>query len=88
MIPLPKILADFMGYSFYFYSNENDEPVHVHVSKGNPSSSSAKFWIKRDSVELEHNNAQIPQKDLKRIYNYICINRQKIVFAWYQFFGF
>ncbi len=84
---MPKVLLDFRGYVFYFYSKEDGEPIHVHVSKGRQSESCAKFWIKRDSVELAHNNGRIPKKDLKFIYEYICSNREEIVFAWYQYFG-
>lgn len=47
---MPKALLDFLGYTFYFYSNENGEPIHIHVSKGKPSENSTKFWIKRDGV--------------------------------------
>ena len=54
MVIVPKVLLDFLGYTFYFYSNENGEPIHIHVSKGRPSENSAKFWIKRDGVILEH----------------------------------
>lgn len=25
------------GYTVYFWSNENDEPIHVHVAKGKPT---------------------------------------------------
>ncbi|MDD7740505.1 MAG: DUF4160 domain-containing protein [Fusicatenibacter sp.] len=25
------------GYTVYFWSNENGEPIHVHVSKGKPT---------------------------------------------------
>ena len=57
-----------MGDTFYFYSNENGEPVHVHVAKGKPSEANTKFWIKRNGVELVNNNGNIPKKDLKRIY--------------------
>lgn len=84
---MPKILLDFRGYVFYFYSKEDGEPIHVHVSKGKQSENCAKFWIKRDTIELAHNNARIPKKDLKLIYEYICNNREEIVFAWYQYFG-
>jgi hypothetical protein len=31
---MPKTLLDFMGYKFYFWSREDGEPIHVHVSKG------------------------------------------------------
>ncbi len=30
------------GYRFYFYSNENNEPVHIHVSK---SGAESKYWL-------------------------------------------
>ena len=69
-----------MGYTFYFYSNENGEPIHIHVAKGKPSANSTKFWIKRDGIVLEHNKGNIPK--------YICANRANIVNKWYEFFGF
>lgn len=33
------------GFKIYFWSNENNEPVHFHVSKGSMTSNSTKFWI-------------------------------------------
>jgi len=30
------------GYRFFFYSNENNEPAHVHVRKGDGE---GKIWI-------------------------------------------
>ena len=30
------------GYRFFFYSNENNEPAHIHVEKG---SATAKLWL-------------------------------------------
>jgi hypothetical protein len=85
---VPKALLDFMGYTFYFYSKEGGEPIHIHVSKGKPSTNSTKFWIKRDGVVLEHNNGGIPNNDLKKIQKYICANRAAIVNSWYGYFGF
>ncbi len=38
------------GYRFFFWSNENDEPPHVHVEHGD---SEAKFWL--ENVELAEN---------------------------------
>ncbi len=84
---MPKALLDFMGYTFYFYSNENGEPIHVHVSKGKPSENSTKFWIRRDSIELDNNKGGISQSDLKKIQKYICANRNLIISRWYSYFG-
>ena len=35
------------SYCIYFWSNENDplEPIHVHISKGTPTSNATKVWI-------------------------------------------
>jgi hypothetical protein len=30
------------GYRFFFYSNENNEPIHIHVSK---AGAEAKYWM-------------------------------------------
>lgn len=70
------------------YSNENGEPVHIHVPKGKSSENSAKFWIKRDGVVLENNKGNIPKSDLKKIQKYICANKEIIVNRWYKYFGF
>ncbi|MES2615306.1 MAG: DUF4160 domain-containing protein [Bdellovibrionota bacterium] len=38
---MPTIFV-FLGLRFFFYSNENQEPMHVHVKSGNGE---AKFWL-------------------------------------------
>ena len=85
---LPKALLDFLGYKFYFWSNEQGEPVHTHVAKGQPTENSTKFWIKRETIELEHNKGNIPQNDLKKIQKYLWANRDTIIARWYQYFGY
>ena len=67
-----------MGYAFYFWSNENGEPIHIHVSKGKQTENGTKFWIKRDEIELVHN---------KSIQKYLWANRDTIIARWYQHFG-
>ena len=44
---MPEIFREF-GFVFFFYSNEGQEPIHVHVRK---AGGFAKFWI--EPVELE-----------------------------------
>lgn len=85
MLQLPKILLDFMGYAFYFWSNENGEPVHV--SKGKQTENATKFWITRDSIEIVHNKSNIPNNDLKKIQKYLWANRDTIIARWYQHFN-
>ena len=41
----------------------------------------------RDSIELVHNQSQIPQSDLKKIQKYLWANRAMIIEKWYNFFG-
>jgi Domain of unknown function (DUF4160) len=42
---MPKILFK-RGFSFFFYSNENNEPAHIHVSKG---TADGKIWLEPTS---------------------------------------
>ncbi|MCL2859180.1 MAG: DUF4160 domain-containing protein [Oscillospiraceae bacterium] len=44
VLKVPSIFS-FLGYKIYFWSNENYEPIHVHVSKGDPYSNSTKIWL-------------------------------------------
>jgi len=44
---MPEILRE-LGFVFFFYSNEGQEPIHVHVRK---AGGFAKFWI--EPVELD-----------------------------------
>ena len=41
---MPNIFST-LGYHIYFWSNENDEPIHVHVSKGRPNAHATKFGL-------------------------------------------
>lgn len=84
---MPKELLDFMGYVFFFWSREDGEPPHVHVCKDAPSKVSAKFWIKDDEIIMEHNDAQIPAKDLQKIQMYISLNKKDIIYEWFRHFG-
>lgn len=43
---MPQIFR-FGSYWVYFWTNGNKplEPVHVHISKGNPTGNATKVWI-------------------------------------------
>ena len=44
---MPTILL-VAGWRFFFYSNEGNEPIHLHCQKGDAE---AKFWIDLDAFE-------------------------------------
>lgn len=44
---MPKVLES-NGYKFSFYSNENQEPTHIHITKG---TANAKFWLEPKLLE-------------------------------------
>jgi hypothetical protein len=38
------------GWRVFFYSEEGNEPIHVHVRKGDCE---AKFWLRVDEFDIE-----------------------------------
>lgn len=44
---MPTILL-VAGWRFFFYSNEGNEPIHIHCQKGDAE---AKFWLDLDAFE-------------------------------------
>jgi hypothetical protein len=57
----PKaIKPDIEGYAFYFFSNENNEPMHVHVPKGDGL---VKYWL--DTVALADDNGRMKVQEVR-----------------------
>ena len=78
------------SYWVYFWSNENDplEPIHVHVSQGEPSGNATKIWItKSGGCYLDHNNSQIPPHVLRNIMDMIEARSSEVFQKWIDFFG-
>jgi hypothetical protein len=44
---MPEVFRE-LGFVFFFYSNEGDEPMHIHVRK---AGGFAKYWI--EPIDLE-----------------------------------
>jgi hypothetical protein len=44
---MPEVFREF-GFVFFFYANEGQEPMHIHVRK---AGGFAKFWM--DPIELD-----------------------------------
>ena len=75
------------GYKIYFWSSENDEPIHVHVSKGQPSPNSTKIWLTREGgCILASNGSRIPQSELNKLTEFISAQFFLICAEWKSFF--
>ncbi len=83
---MPSIFESF-GYKIYFWSNENNEPIHVHVSKGTPTQNSTKVWLTQSGgCILANNKSQIPQNDLNKLLDIISRHYFLIVEKWKEFY--
>lgn len=69
------------GFRFYFYSNENNEPVHIHVEK---AEGSAKYWLHPD-VNEEYSYG-FTKKQRKEILKIVSNNSTELITAWNEYF--
>jgi hypothetical protein len=77
---VPRILR--IGpYRFYFFSNERDEPVHVHVQR---EAKHAKFWLQPVTLAA---SSGFGSRELRRIEKLIVVNRDVFIEAWNEYFG-
>lgn len=77
----------YAGFKLYFWSNETDEPLHVHVSKGRPNPASSKFWVLSDGTAiLANNKAELNKKEIKILTRFIQANYKEICQTWKEFF--
>lgn len=75
------------GYKVFFWSNENGEPIHVHIAKGKPSPNATKIWLTRSGgCILANNGSKIPQKELNELMEFISAQFFLICSEWKKFF--
>ena len=75
------------GYKIYFWSNENDEPIHFHATKGNPAENDTKVWLlKNGSFKVAHNKGQISEKVLSKIFSVMQAYYFEFVQFWKTYF--
>lgn len=64
---MPTILLLY-GWRIFFYSNENKEPIHLHVEKGD---SEGKYWLDVELFEVReafsHNMSPKDTREVRRI---------------------
>lgn len=84
---MPNIFT-FMGYKIYFWSNENEEPIHVHICKGKPSPKATKLWISSTGKCLVAvNSSRIPKQDLAKLIQFIEANAGYVYNQWVAMHG-
>ena len=72
------------SYIIFFWSNENNEPIHIHIAQ-KPSENATKIWLTRGGGYLIANNgSKIPNHELNDLlellptyYLYICSQWKK-----------
>jgi len=71
---MPTILL-ILGWRFFFYSNEGNEPIHVHCRKGEKE---CKYWLDRINFSLEEAYSyNMNYKDTREV--------KKIIFEYFEF---
>jgi hypothetical protein len=77
---MPEVFRE-LGFVFFFYSNEGDEPMHIHVRK---AGGFAKYWI--EPIDLEFSQG-MKVNDLKIAEKLIMNHVELIKNKWYEVHG-
>ena len=70
------------GFRFKFYSNENNEPPHVHITKGNGN---AKYWLVPELDEAY--SYGFPVRERREIRELVTEHRESLIRNWHDYFG-
>lgn len=80
---MPTVLY-MLGWRLFFYSNEGNEPIHIHAEKGDME---CKFWILEDEYEIDeayaYNLNPSSKKEIKKI---IYQHLDLIISEWKSYF--
>lgn len=68
------------GFRFFFYSNENNEPPHIHVEKGDGT---GKIWL--EPIKIEYMIGFKP-KEIKEIMSFFNLNVETFKIKWDEYF--
>lgn len=68
-------------YRFFFFSRENDEPAHIHVSAGEKE---AKVWL--SSLRLAYSYGFRPH-EIKAVMRLVEDNQGELMEAWNEHFS-
>jgi hypothetical protein len=68
-------------YRFFFYSNEQGEPAHIHIQRERMA---AKFWIQPVALASSTRFSAVELRKLEILVNE---HRDHILEAWNEYFG-
>jgi hypothetical protein len=77
---LPTILR-IGAYRFFFYSNENGEPPHIHIQRDR---SLAKFWLSPVSLA---SSTRFSPKEIRNMKKLVDKNKPELLEAWNEYFA-
>ena len=77
---MPEVFRKF-GFVFFFYANEGNEPMHVHVRKAGGFS---KYWV--EPIELEFSQG-MKVNELRKAEDLIKENVELIKKKWHEVHG-
>ena len=77
---MPTILR-IGSFRFFFYSNENGEPAHIHIQRENML---AKFWL--NPVTLA-SSIRFSPKELRKLQQLVTENKEVFLEAWNEHFS-
>jgi hypothetical protein len=77
---MPTVLRE-GRYRFYFFSNEGQEPPHIHIKAG---SDQAKFWL--DPINLA-SNFGFRAHELSQIERIVEQHQTELIEAWNEYFS-
>ncbi len=77
---MPTVL-NILGFRFFFYSNERNEPPHIHVEKGNGY---GKYWL--EPLERDYMNNFSP-RDERKVDEIVQEQKVNFLNKWYEYFG-
>jgi hypothetical protein len=81
---MPTVLY-IRGWRLFFYSNEGNEPIHIHCQKGEQE---CKYWLEVENYQIkEAYSFKMNNKDKREIKKIIYQNFDEIVICWHTFFG-
>lgn len=68
-------------FRFFFYSNENGEPAHIHIQRDNML---AKFWLRPVTLA---SSIRFSPKELRKLETLVSENKELFLETWNEYFS-